>query len=104
MQKSFETQAANLEDSVLSVVRSQTQTPSIFDVQEKIKILLGQGSINKAFHQALIANDLTLVEFVIDKADYKTVFNPCPLEQTVLLSLIQQITADMSSYNDVKHK
>uniref|UniRef100_A0A1B0CH76 Uncharacterized protein n=1 Tax=Lutzomyia longipalpis TaxID=7200 RepID=A0A1B0CH76_LUTLO len=104
MQKSFEAQTANLEDSVLSVVRSQTQTPSIFDVQEKIKILLAQGSINKAFHQALIANDLSLVEFVIDKADYKTVFNPCPLEQTVLLSLIQQITADMSSYSELKHK
>ncbi|XP_059609368.1 enhancer of mRNA-decapping protein 4 homolog [Phlebotomus argentipes] len=104
MQKSFEAQTANLEDSVLSVVRSQTQTPSIFDVQEKIRVLLSQGMINKAFHQALIANDLTLVEFVLDRADYKTVFNPCPLEQTVLLSLIQQITADMSSFNDVKHK
>ncbi|GAB0093302.1 Enhancer of mRNA-decapping protein 4 homolog [Sergentomyia squamirostris] len=104
MQKSFEAQAANLEDSVLSVVRSQAQTPSIFDVQEKIKILLSQGAINKAFHQALISNDLNLVEFVLDKADYKTVFNPCPLEQTVLLSLIQQISADMSNYSDLKHK
>lgn len=87
--------------------RSQAQTPappSIFDVQEQIKHLLAQGQINTAFHQALVANDLSLVEFTLEKADYKTVFNPCPLQQTVLLSLIQQISADMSNHNEMKQK
>lgn len=115
-------------------VRSQAQTPapSVFDVQEQIKVnfciiltlksqcsiktypiffvlflikaLLQQGQINKAFHQALLANDLHLVEYALERADYNQVFNPCPLEQTVLLSLIQQISADMSNHTDLKQK
>lgn len=87
-------------------VRSQAQTPapSLFDVQEQIKTLLNQGQINKAFHQALLANDLHLVEYALERADYNQVFNPCPLEQTVLLSLIQQISADMSNHTDLKQK
>lgn len=87
-------------------VRSQAQTPapSLFDVQEQIKTLLNQNQINKAFHQALLANDLHLVEYALERADYNQVFNPCPLEQTVLLSLIQQISADMSNHSDLKQK
>lgn len=87
-------------------VRSQAQTPapSVFDVQEQIKLLLMQGQINKAFHQALLANDLHLVEFALERADYNQVFNPCPLEQTVLLSLIQQISADMLNHSELKQK
>lgn len=94
IKKGFESQAASLEDSVMMAVRSQAQTPapSVFDVQEQIKLLLQQGQINKAFHQALLANDLHLVEYALERADYSLVFNPCPLEQTVLLSLIQQIS------------
>ncbi|XP_053673254.1 enhancer of mRNA-decapping protein 4 homolog [Anopheles nili] len=106
IEKGFETQASTLEDSVLSVVRSQAQTPapSNIDVQEQIKQYLSSGQTNKAFHKALISNDLSLVEFLLDRADYKQVFNPCPLEQTVLLSLIQQISADMINHNELKHK
>lgn len=91
---------------MLSVVRSQAQTPapSVHDVQEVIKQHLNSGSINKAFHAALLANDLNMVEFTLERADYKNVFNPCPLEQTVLLSLIQQISADMSSHNELKQR
>lgn len=87
-------------------VRSQAQTPapSIVDVQEQIKHLLQQGQTNKAFHQALLANDLHLVQFALERSDFKSVFNPCPLEQTVLLSLIQQISADMSNHNELKQK
>lgn len=102
--KGFESQAASLEDSVLSAVRSQAQTPSVFDLQEQIRQLVHQGQINKAFHQALISNDLSLVEFTLETADSKEVFNPCRLEQTVLLSLIQQLSADMSAYSPTKHQ
>ncbi len=51
-----------------------------------------------------MANDLNLVEFTLEKADYKQVFNPCPLQQPVLLSLIQQIAADMNHHNDLKQR
>ena len=102
--KGFESQVANLEDSVRSAVRSQAQTPSVFDIQEQIRHLIAQGNVNKAFHQALISNDLNLVEYTLEQADIKEVFNPCRLEQTVLLSLIQQLSADMSAYTNIKHQ
>lgn len=106
IENGFANQTASLEDSVLSVVRSQAQTPapSTYDVQEQIRSFLGQNQINKAFHHTLLANDLSLVEYTIERADFKVVFNPCPLEQTVLLSLIQQITADMNHHNELKQK
>ena len=103
----FEEQKSSLEDSVLSAVtRSQTDTPAPpQDNQETIRQLLAQDQINKAFHHALIMNDLSLVEFTLEKANIIDVFKPpCPLEQTVLLSLIQQITADMNRYTEMKNR
>lgn len=103
----FEIQKMNIEDSVLSVVqRSQAETPApqIHDPLETIKQLLAHGQIDKAFHAALITSDLSMLEFTLEKADFKTVFNPCPLGQSVLLSLIQQITADMSKYSELKNR
>lgn len=105
IQNGFERQTLTLEDSVLSAVtRSQTETPAPVDYKETIKHCLQHGDINKAFHQALISNDLSLVEFTIERADFNAVFSPCPLEQSVLLSLIQQLTADMSRYNELKNR
>jgi len=106
IQNGFERQTLTLEDSVLSAVRSQAETPAptVYDHQENIKQHLAHGQVNKAFHQALISNDLSLVEFTIERADFNAVFHPCPLEQTVLLSLIQQITADMNRYNELKNR
>ncbi|KAL9922946.1 enhancer of mRNA-decapping protein 4 homolog isoform X1 [Glossina fuscipes] len=96
VRKSFETQAVAL--------RSQANTPApLYDLKDTIKHLLMQGQINKAFHQALLANDLNLVEYTLKSADHNAVFTPdCCLEQKVLLSLIQQISADMSNHNEVK--
>lgn len=107
IQSGFERQTISLEDSVLSVVqRSQAETPAptIYDQQENIKLLLAHGETNKAFHHALISSDLSLLEFTLDRSDINKVFNPCPLEQTVLMSLIQQLTADMTKYNDLKNR
>lgn len=105
----FEQQKSSLEDSVLSAVtRSQAETPapSIYDYQETIRQQLSQGQFNKAFHQALVSNDLSLVEFTIEKANFDAIFksSSCPLEQTVLLSLIQQLTADMNRYSEIKNR
>ncbi|XP_058126558.1 enhancer of mRNA-decapping protein 4 homolog isoform X2 [Anopheles ziemanni] len=106
IEKGFEAQASCLEDSVLSVVRSQAQTPAPtgIEVQDQIKKYLKADQINLAFHMALASNELSVVEFLLERADPKKVFDPCPLEQTVLLSLIQQISADMSNHNELKHK
>jgi len=106
IQKGFDNHATSINESVLSAVHSQAHTPAptLYDVQEQIKQYLAQGQINTAFHQALVANDLNLVEFTLEKADYKQVFNPCPLQQPVLLSLIQQIAADMNNHNELKQR
>lgn len=104
----FEQQKSSLEDSVLSAVtrsHSETPAPTPLDHQENIRQFLAHDQINKAFHQALISNDLSLVEFTLEKANFNDVFKtPCTLEQTVLLSLIQQITADMSRYSEIKNR
>ncbi|XP_011207932.2 enhancer of mRNA-decapping protein 4 homolog isoform X3 [Bactrocera dorsalis] len=87
-----------------TAIRSQTNTPApMYDAKDTIKLLLHQGQFNKAFHQALLANDLNLVEYTLKNADHTAVFTPdCCLEQKVLLSLIQQISADMSNHNELK--
>lgn len=85
-------------------MRTQTPVPSSQNLQSNICRLLEQAQINKAFHLALIANDLSLVEFTIKKAEFTSVFQPCNLEQTVLLSLIQQLSADMKHHSELKQK
>lgn len=105
IQHGFERQTVNLEESVLSVVQrshAETPAPTIYDHQESIKQMLSHGETNKAFHQALISSDLSMLEFTIEKADFTKVFEPCPLDQSVLLSLIQQLTADMSKFSEIK--
>ncbi|XP_037708076.1 enhancer of mRNA-decapping protein 4 homolog [Drosophila subpulchrella] len=88
-------------------MRSQAATPAPpYDLRDSIKQLLLAGQINKAFHQALLANDLSLVEFTLRHTDSNQAFAPegCRLEQKVLLSLIQQISADMTNHNELKQR
>ncbi|XP_017110298.1 enhancer of mRNA-decapping protein 4 homolog [Drosophila elegans] len=88
-------------------MRSQAATPAPpYDLRDSIKQLLQTGQINKAFHQALLANDLGLVEFTLRHTDSNQAFAPegCRLEQKVLLSLIQQISADMTNHNELKQR
>lgn len=94
-------------DTQSMALRSQAATPApTYDLRDSIKQLLLAGQINKAFHQALLANDLSLVEFTLRHTDRMQVFSPegCRLEQKVLLSLIQQISADMSNHNELKQR
>lgn len=107
IQNGFELQQLSLEDSVLSAFRSQAHTPApstFFESQEVIKQHLQNGQIDKAFNTALLANDLALVNFTIEKAEFSKVFGPCVLTQNVLLSLIQQLTADTQTYNELKNR
>ncbi|XP_034666719.1 enhancer of mRNA-decapping protein 4 homolog [Drosophila subobscura] len=88
-------------------LRSQAATPAQpYDLRDNIKQLLHAGQINKAFHQALLANDLNLVEYTLRHTDSNQAFAPdaCRLEQKVLLSLIQQISADMTNHNELKQR
>nr|CAD7426114.1 unnamed protein product [Timema monikensis] len=111
MTQGFRTQQAAIEDRVITAVRSRAVTPAphIIDTQLQqahILQLIAQGQINTAFQQALSASDLALVVFVCEKVNPQQVFNqsPCPLQQPVLLSLIQQLSADMSNQTEIKFK
>ncbi|XP_014275247.1 enhancer of mRNA-decapping protein 4 [Halyomorpha halys] len=118
-----EKEAKGLEDVVVEMerrlkacmngasVRSGTVTPAqhLVDphiIQSQIALLIKQGQYNTAFQQALSASDLNLVTYVCEKVDTSKVFTRCGcvLQQHVLLSLIQQLAADMTSHSDVKQK
>jgi len=56
--------------------------------------------------QALTASDLNIVMYVCEQVDLESVFSesPCPLSQPVLLSLIQQLSVDLTVNTELKHK
>ncbi len=56
------------------------------------------------FLQALSAADLNLVLYVCETIDSQQVFGqqPCPLHQAVLLSLIQQLSTNLSTRTELK--
>lgn len=73
----------------------------------QIQSLISGGDVNGAFQLALSAADLTLVVAACRGADPARVFNPpCQLKQHVLLSLVQQLAADLRNDTDtlVKHR
>lgn len=74
--------------------------------QQQVQGLISQGQFNTAFKQALSASDLSLVMFVCERVNPQQVFNmtPCPLSQDVLLSLVNQLSHDLSTYTDLKIK
>ncbi|OWF47144.1 enhancer of mRNA-decapping protein 4-like [Mizuhopecten yessoensis] len=104
-------QGASISDSVLSAMRSGAVTPiqvtpDPHQAQTQILQLLRQGQLNAAFQEALSASNLDLVMFVCETVNPQQVFNqtPCPLQQPVLLSLIQQLSADLANSTELKHK
>ena len=63
--------------------------------------------LNFLFHlQALSASNLEIVMMLCEAVNPSQVFNqiPCPLHQPVLLSLIQQLSADLENSTILKHK
>ncbi|CAC5393442.1 EDC4 [Mytilus coruscus] len=104
-------QGATISSNVLDAMRSGavTPVPTSPDPQQArthIMQLLRQGQLNAAFQQALSAANLELVVFVCETVNPAQIFNqtPCPLEQPVLLSLIQQLSADIGQNTELKHK
>ncbi|XP_014259609.1 enhancer of mRNA-decapping protein 4 isoform X3 [Cimex lectularius] len=119
-----EKETKRLEDAILEVgrnikgstlnngnMRSGTATPAqhFLDSQQlitQLSQLIKQGDYNTAFQQALSASDLSLVMYVCEKVGPHQVFtqNGCLLQQHILLSLIQQLSADMSHHSETKYK
>uniref|UniRef100_A0A8C2YXQ3 Enhancer of mRNA-decapping protein 4 n=1 Tax=Cyclopterus lumpus TaxID=8103 RepID=A0A8C2YXQ3_CYCLU len=96
--------------SIMQAMRSAASTPvptAHLDYQTQqanILQLLQQGQLNQAFQQALSATDLNLVLYVCETIDSQQVFgqHPCPLSQPVLLSLIQQLSSNLTTRSELK--
>ena len=111
-------QQAVIGESVMVAMRSGAATPRATPVlttplldtremhQAHLLQLLKQGQLNAAFQEALSASNLEMVMFVCENVNPAKVFNqvPSPLQQPVLLSLIQQLSADLKSNTELKHK
>ncbi|KAM7413951.1 hypothetical protein PAMA_018986 [Pampus argenteus] len=103
-------QQAVVTSSIMQAMRSAASTPvptAHLDYQTQqanILQLLQQGQLNQAFQQALSATDLNLVLYVCETIDSQQVFgqHPCPLSQPVLLSLIQQLSSNLSTRSELK--
>ncbi|KPI98492.1 Enhancer of mRNA-decapping protein 4 [Papilio xuthus] len=71
----------------------------------QIQSLMSSGDVNGAFQLALSASDLALVVAACRAAEPTRVFGPpCRLKQNVLLSLVQQLAADMQRDTQLKHR
>ncbi|KAM8861537.1 enhancer of mRNA-decapping protein 4 [Synchiropus picturatus] len=103
-------QQAAVTSSIMQAMRSAAGTPvpsAHLDYQAQqstILQLLQQGQLNQAFQQALSATDLNLVLYVCETVDSQQVFgqHPCPLTQPVLLSLVQQLSSNLTTRSDLK--
>ncbi|KAM4573934.1 enhancer of mRNA-decapping protein 4 isoform 2-T2 [Odontesthes bonariensis] len=103
-------QQAAVTSSIMQAMRSAAGTPvptAHLDYQTQqanILQLLQQGQLNQAFQQALSATDLNLVLYVCESIDSQQVFgqHPCPLSQPVLLSLIQQLSSNLTTRSELK--
>lgn len=103
-------QQAVVTSSIMQAMRSAAGTPvptAHLDYQTQqanILQLLQQGQLNQAFQQALSATDLNLVLYVCETIDSQQVFgqHPCSLSQPVLLSLIQQLSSNLTTRSELK--
>ena len=66
--------------------------------------LLQSGNYEQAFCQALGLQDVATVGWLASQADAAVVLgsDPCPLSQMVLLSLVQQLSADLTTHLGTK--
>lgn len=112
--KHLTSQKAVLEGVVHSAVQSRTVTPVPNAVtstvnqmhlkQNQINTFLMQKQFNAAFQQALSAQNLSLVLYVCENIPPSKLFDisPCPLEQHVIISLIQQLGGDLDTKTVLK--
>ncbi|XP_048253364.1 enhancer of mRNA-decapping protein 4-like isoform X2 [Haliotis rufescens] len=105
---------ASLSDQLMNYVRSGAATPvqispdlgHLQTLRTSVINAVRLGNINEAFQTALSASNLELVMFTCENVNPSLVFgqDPCPLKQPVLLSLVNQLSADFTSHTELKIK
>lgn len=88
---------------------SRAMTPAMITQEKRSAIsrLLASEQYNLAFEEALSASDLNLVVYACEKIRAEQLFlsSPtCPLDQPVLLSLIQQLNTDLGKNSELKSR
>ncbi|XP_071959655.1 enhancer of mRNA-decapping protein 4-like [Antedon mediterranea] len=100
--------SATVQDSISAAIRSQTPLPQVDlqATQSRIAQQLSQGQINEAFQTALSASDLRLVLFACKSFSPEDLFGqtPCPVDQPVILSLLQQLSQELDTDTDIKYR
>ncbi|CAF3483507.1 unnamed protein product [Rotaria sp. Silwood1] len=92
--------------SVIVASPTITSTNSTLDVKQQHVLKLARfGQLNQAFEFALSASDLNLVLYLCENVRPTELFSiqPCPLQTPVLLSLIQQLAADLNTQQELKY-
>jgi len=101
----------NLSETIRKEVRSiiaenSVATPKLpaTNIRDTIQGLVSSGRLNDAFQTALSEQDLSLVMFTCEQVNTTQIFSQatCPLSQSVLLSLITQLSVDIQDKTEVK--
>ncbi|UJR37417.1 hypothetical protein I4U23_030121 [Adineta vaga] len=73
--------------------------------QQTVLKLVRSGQLNQAFEYVLTASDLSLVLYLCENVRPAELFSlqPCPLQIPVILSLIQQLAADLTTHQELKY-
>jgi enhancer of mRNA-decapping protein 4 len=74
--------------------------------QQHVLKLIRLNQLNQAFEFVLSASDLNLVIYLCENVRPNELFSiqPCPLQTPVLLSLIQQLSADLNTHQELKYR
>ncbi|CAF1564619.1 unnamed protein product, partial [Adineta steineri] len=81
-------------------------TPSTIDTKQQTVLKLARsGQLNQAFEYVLSAADLNLVLYLCENVRPAELFSiqPCLLQIPVILSLIQQLAADLTTHQELKY-
>ncbi len=84
---------------------SVSNTISSSDAKQQVVKFIRLGQLNQAFEYVLSASDLNLVLYLCENIRSTELFSmqPFPLQTPVLLSLIQQLAADLTTHQELKY-
>ena len=75
---------------------------SNFAATMELQQLIGQGQLERAFAMALGKNDLALLVWLCGKVEPKQLNGPTPISQIIVMSLLQQLGAELEADSKLK--
>jgi enhancer of mRNA-decapping protein 4 len=95
-----------LQPTVVNQISPPKPPPTVDIKQQNALKLARSGQLNQAFEYVLSASDLNLVLYLCENVRSAELFSiqPCPLQIPVILSLIQQLAADLTTHQELKYR